>query len=98
MSGTQSRAARLRAVLQAAFQPVRLDVTDDSFRHAGHSGARPEGETHFSVLLVSGAFRGQNRVERARRVHAALEAEFGSGLHALRLTLRTPEEERTATG
>jgi BolA protein len=45
---------------------------------------------------VSAAFRGQSRVARARAVHAALAEEFGSaqggGMHALSLTLRTPEE------
>ena len=52
----------------------------------------PGGETHYNVLLVSAAFRGMNRVARSRAVHAALAAEFAGGLHALSLTLRTPEE------
>ena len=38
------------------------------------------------------AFQGMNRVARSRAVHAALEAEFAGGMHALALTLRTPEE------
>jgi BolA family transcriptional regulator, general stress-responsive regulator len=46
------------------------------------------------VLLVSEAFRGMTRVVRSRAVHAALEAEFAGGLHALSLTLRTPEENQ----
>jgi stress-induced morphogen len=94
MSATQSRAARLEAVLTGAFSPVLLRVVDDSARHAGHAGARPGGETHYSVLLVSGAFRGMPRVARSRAVHAVLEAEFAGGLHALSLTLRTPEENK----
>jgi stress-induced morphogen len=44
------------------------------------------------VLLVSDTFRGMGRVARARAVHSVLEAEFAAGLHALSLTLRTPEE------
>lgn len=96
MSETPSRMERLEAVLAQRFSPAELRVTDDSARHAGHAGARPGGETHYSVLLVSELFRGQNRVARARAVHAALEAEFGGGLHALALTLRTPEEQARA--
>ena len=96
MSATQSRAARLEAVLTNAFSPVLLRVVDDSARHAGHAGARPGGETHYSVLLVSEAFRGMARVARSRAVHAVLEAEFTGGLHALALTLRTPEEAQSA--
>jgi BolA protein len=92
MSAAQSRAARLEAVLTKAFSPTLLRVVDDSARHAGHAGAQPGGETHYQVLLVSAAFRGINRLARSRAVHAALAAEFAGGLHALSLTLRTPEE------
>jgi BolA protein len=88
MSETQRRAARLETVLREAFSPVALQIVDDSARHAGHAGAQPGGETHFNVLLVSAAFQGVNRVARSRAVHAA----FAGGLHALSLTLRTPEE------
>lgn len=87
-----SRAARLEAVLRDAFAPASLKVVDDSARHVGHAGARPEGETHYSVLVVAEAFRGMSRVARSRAVHQTLAEEFGSGLHALSLTLRTPEE------
>ena len=92
MSAMQSRAARLEAVLTQAFSPVLLRVEDDSARHAGHAGARPSGETHYNVLLVSEAFRGMPRLTRSRAVHATLAAEFADGMHALSLTLRTPEE------
>jgi len=88
----ESRAERLRTVLERAFTPTRLDITDDSARHAGHAGAAPGGQTHYSVVLVSPRFRGCSRVERSRLVHQALEAEFAGGLHALALTLRAPEE------
>jgi BolA protein len=88
----QTRADRIRQALDAAFPPARVEVQDDSHRHAGHAGARPEGETHYSVLVVSEAFVGMNRVARSRAAHAALEAEFGGGLHALSLRLLTPLE------
>jgi BolA family transcriptional regulator, general stress-responsive regulator len=92
MSSMQSRAARLEAVLKQAFSPTLLRIEDDSARHAGHAGARPGGETHYNVLLVSKTFRGMSRVARSRAVHAVLESEFSGGMHALSLTLRTPEE------
>jgi len=83
-------------VLRRAFSPVVLTVTDDSARHAGHAGARVGGETHYSILLVSEAFRGKSRIARHRVVNAAVAAEFASGLHALALVLRTPEEHEAA--
>ncbi|MGH7041205.1 MAG: BolA family protein [Acetobacteraceae bacterium] len=89
----QTRAQRLEAALRQALAPALVQVADDSDRHAGHAGARPGGETHYSVLVVADAFRGLSRVERSRQVHALLAAEFAAGLHALALTLRTPEEQ-----
>jgi stress-induced morphogen len=94
-----NRADRLKATLTDRFSPELLRVTDDSAHHAGHVGAQGSaGQTHYSVLLVSPVFRGMNRVARSRAVHAALTGEFGAveagGMHALVLTLRTPEEHR----
>ncbi len=87
-----SRADRIRAALEAALAPAQVVVQDDSAKHAGHAGARPEGQTHYSVAVVSPAFAGLSRVARSRTVHALLDAEFKDGLHALALRLLTPEE------
>lgn len=96
------RAGRLTATLTAAFAPSVLRVTDDSAQHAGHAGAGAAGQSHYSVLLVSEVFRGMTRVARSRAVHAALASEFGAvetgGMHALALTLRTPDEHPTPAG
>ena len=82
----------IREKLAAAFSPQALDVTDESARHAGHAGARPGGETHFDVRIVSEQFSGVSRVERQRRIYAVLDAEFRGGLHALSLKALTPSE------
>jgi BolA protein len=86
-------AERIETKLRAALAPTRLEIVDQSHRHAGHAGARPEGETHFSAVIVSDAFAGLGRVERQRLVHGLLEAEFAAGLHALSLVTRTPDED-----
>jgi BolA protein len=82
----------IRQKLTRRFAPVRLDILDESHRHAGHAGARPEGETHFSVTIVSAAFRGHNRVARQRLVYETLADELATRVHALSLSVRTPEE------
>ena len=87
----------MREKLQAQFSPLALDIVDESARHAGHAGARLEddgtlAETHFRVRLVSAVFHGLSRVERQRRVYAALSQDLGSGVHALALGTLTPEE------
>lgn len=92
-----TRKDRMIALLGYHFSPAVLRIDDESARHAGHAGAAPGGQTHFNVLLVTEAFRGQNRVARSRAVHAVLDPEFDSGLHALSLTLRTPEEHQAAS-
>ena len=86
-------AERIREKLEGALAPEGLDIVDESALHAGHAGARPGGETHFRVAVVSRAFAGLSRVERHRRVNALLAGEFAAGLHALALAARTPEEE-----
>ena len=85
-------ATSLRAALEAALEPVKLEVVDDSARHRGHAGSRPEGETHFRVLVVSPAFAGRSRVERERLVHAAAADLLRERVHALSIRALTPEE------
>lgn len=78
--------------LISAFPGAEVEVVDDSHKHAGHAGARPEGETHFHVSLISAAFVGQSRVDRHRRVMDLLRAELDGPVHALAISARTPEE------
>lgn len=80
--------------LTEALAPERLSVVDDSHRHAGHAGSRPEGETHFRVEIVSAAFEGRSRIERHRLVNQVLAAELADRVHALQLATRTPDEAR----
>jgi len=83
---------RILASLTESFAPDQLVVEDDSARHAGHAGARPGGETHFSVKLVSAAFKGKSRIERHRMVNAALAEELQDRVHALAIQARAPGE------
>lgn len=79
---------RIEEKLEAAFAPTLLSVVDDSHQHAGHSGARPGGETHFSITMVSAAFAGKTRVEIHRAINALMADEFARGLHALAISAR----------
>ena len=78
--------------LRDALQPLQLVVRDDSHLHAGHSGYRPEGETHFYVEVVSDRFVGESRVGRQRLVHAALADLLRERVHALSISARSPGE------
>ncbi len=83
--------------LTLAFDPVSIELDDDSWRHAGHHheggmDAKPGGESHFNLTLVSKAFEGQGRVARQRAVNAALAEEMAGPVHALSIKALTPDE------
>ena len=78
--------------LTAALAPSRLDLVDESALHAGHAGARAEGESHFRMLIVTAMFIGKSRLERQRMVFDALADLMRSDVHALSITALTPEE------
>lgn len=82
----------IRQKLEAAFAPTALDIEDESHLHAGHAGARPEGETHFRVRIISQRFSGLNRVQRQRAVYECLAQELADRVHALALTTLAPDE------
>ena len=82
----------IRRKLTERFTPVRLEIVDESHRHAGHAGARPEGETHFAVTIVAAEFIGLNRLARQRLVYGILADELASPVHALSLTTLAPDE------
>jgi BolA protein len=86
-------ASRIREKLTEKLAPTRLDIADDSHQHAGHVGARPEGETHFSVEIVSAAFEGVSRVQRQRMVYEILQDELAGPVHALALRTLSPSDE-----
>ena len=88
-----SVAATIRRKLTDRFAPIRLEIEDESHRHVGHEGARPGGETHFAVTIVSAAFLGHSRVARQRLVYQALAEELATRIHALSLTTLAPGED-----
>lgn len=85
-------ATRIREKITKAFQPLVLELTDMSARHAGHAGAHPEGESHFHLAVVANAFEGMNRLARQRAVYALLAEELKERVHALSLELKSPLE------
>ena len=90
----------IREKLNAALQPTRLEIEDDSARHAGHHheggmDARPGGESHFNLIVVSAAFEGMNRVARQRVVNTAVAEQLAGPVHALSIRAMTPAEAAT---
>lgn len=90
-------AAIIEKKLTDALTPSRLELVDDSALHAGHAGARPEGESHFRLLVVSDKFENLGRVERQRLIYQILGDLMVTEIHALSIKALTPGEmvERT---
>ncbi len=78
--------------LADTFAPQSLNVVDESHQHEGHAGARPGGQTHFRVYIVSEAFKGKTRIDRHRMINQALADDLAAGVHALAIHAQAPGE------
>ncbi|XP_054786116.1 protein BOLA1, chloroplastic [Prosopis cineraria] len=89
-----SRANRIKTKLQSALEATVLEVEDVSYQHAGHAAMKGTSgeETHFNLKIVSPKFDGQSLVKRHRMVYDLLADELQSGLHALSIVAKTPQE------
>lgn len=87
-----SRHEDLVAALTTGFEPAHLEVIDESSMHS--KGA----ESHFKVVVVSAVFAGLSPVKRHRLVNQAAEQVFASGLHALSIFAKTPDEWTASMG
>jgi BolA protein len=77
----------IESKLQAALNPLHLQVENESHRHGG-----PATESHFKVTLVSDAFTDEPPVKRHQKIYALLADELASEVHALALHLYTAPE------
>jgi len=82
-----SVSATIKKKLNSEFKPQELQVIDESHLHAGHVGARPEGETHFRLVISSTNFIGKNRIDIQREIYRVLKDELNGPVHAL--TIKT---------
>lgn len=72
--------------LTAAFAPERLEILNESHKHAGHAGDDGTGETHYRVTIRANALAQMTRVARHRAVHAAL-GDLNTRVHSIALDI-----------
>ena len=75
-----------------ALAPSRLELLDESAKHAGHAGAAPGGNTHWRLTIVSTAFAGKSTVARHRMIYQALGELMHNPIHALAISAHAPGE------
>lgn len=73
-------------------KPTSLSLTDVSYKHEGHAGAKGfNGESHFELDIVSDAFEGLNLVKRHQMIYMLL-GDVMPKIHALAIKASTPDE------
>jgi BolA protein len=82
----------IERILRKAFDPVRLEIRDDSALHAGHPGAT-SGGGHYHVVIVSEKFEGLSLLDQHRLVNDAVAELFGERIHALGLKTSAPSRD-----
>ncbi|MEZ5541913.1 MAG: BolA family protein [Pseudomonadota bacterium] len=92
MPDATSRTVALRERLAQQLHPVRLEIIDESAKHAGHAGAA-SGGGHFIVRITAAAFRDKSLIQRHRLVYDALGDMMQRDIHALSIDARSPEED-----
>ncbi|ALE15851.1 Cell division protein BolA [Altererythrobacter epoxidivorans] len=90
MAGTIAQ--EIETILSENFEPLLLEVINDSARHHGHAGDDGSGESHFTVVIESAAFAGKSRLDRQRMVIRALGDIPGQRVHAFAIRARAPGE------
>ncbi len=90
MLTSEERIKLIKNRVNDALSPKNIEVIDDSADHIGHAGAA-SGAGHFTVIVVSEAFRGKTPVQCHRLVYDAIGDAMGGEIHALRINAKAPE-------
>ncbi len=85
------RAQKIEQLLIASLEPESMDLLDESYKHAGHAGARG-GAGHYDLTIIASKFIGQNTMQRHRMVYAAVAEMMPHEIHALSIKAFAPDE------
>ncbi len=84
----------IKIKLTETFNPVEIEVIDNSQAHAGHAGAQ-SGGGHFHVNITAEAFEGKSMVQRHQLIYKALGDLMKKQIHALGINANAPSETST---
>ena len=82
----------IKEKLEKALAPERMELFNDSHKHAGHAGDDGSGQTHYRLIIVSERFENLGRIDRQRLVYEAVKEEMSGGIHALNVKAIAPSE------
>ncbi len=75
----------------ASLSPERLEIEDESARHAGHEGAKGGGG-HYRLTIVSAQFTDKSLLARHRMINELLGEMLQKEIHAISIKAYTPGE------
>ena len=81
---------KIERILRRRFNPVSLEVIDESRQHAGHIEAKRAGGGHYRVTIVASEFKDKTTLERHRMVYDALSSQWTGLIHALAIKAEAP--------
>jgi BolA protein len=73
--------------LQDCFNPIFLEVVDNSIFHKGHAENLGGEETHFSIKIASEELSKMKKIDSHRKINQLLKEEFNNGVHALEIKI-----------
>lgn len=83
---------KIEQKLTEAFQPVHLEVMNESYMHNVPEGS----ESHFKVIVVSDAFLDKRLIACHREINQVLADELANDIHALAIHTHTPKQWESA--
>jgi len=75
----------------APLSAERLEIEDESARHAGHEGAKGGGG-HYRLTIVSSQFVGKSLISRHRMINELLGEMLQKEIHAISIKANAPGE------
>ena len=79
---------KIDKTLRKKFEPVFLEVLDESELHRGHVGFKNGIQTHFKIVISAKIFEKMSRVSRERAIHKAIGSSMMKNIHALSIKFR----------
>lgn len=83
---------QIKVILETNFQPIQMELIDDSHLHQGHGG-NIHGGRHYRLFIQSKAFDGLKLIQRHRAIYSALGPLLESKqIHAIQIEAKDSGE------
>ncbi|MDB6097277.1 MAG: BolA family transcriptional regulator [Francisellaceae bacterium] len=78
---------KIQDLLNTALKPTRLNIIDESAKHANHLAAKTHGGGHFALFINSPSFNDLTLIEKHKLIYKILHPLMSTEIHALRIII-----------